>query len=100
MSMTDAALIVFLGQFRSASFRDFVEHRAGKLALRAEILTFRQDRVEIAIAGATELIDAFELACSLGPIDCLVLDHYRTRADDSGTALVPQLGANEVWTAA
>jgi hypothetical protein len=98
--MTDAALIVFLGQFRLASFRDFIGHRADRLALQIKILTFRRDRVEIAVAGATELIDAFELACSLGPIDCLVLDHYRTPADEFGIGLMPQPRASEIWTSA
>ena len=75
--MTHAALLVFLGRFRCDSFRDFVRHRAERLALHVDIRTARQDRVEITVTGALELIEAFELACSLGPIDCLVLDHHR-----------------------
>jgi acylphosphatase len=75
--MTDTVLLVFLGRFRCDSFRDFVRHRAERLALRADIRTAHEERVEIAVAGALELIEAFELACSLGPIDCLVLEHHR-----------------------
>jgi hypothetical protein len=29
------------------------------------------------VSGAAELVDAFEMACSLGPYDCLVLEVAR-----------------------
>jgi hypothetical protein len=78
--MTSVATVVFCGRFRTESFLEFIRHRAERLALRAGIEMVAPDRIEVSIAGADELLDAFELACSLGPIDCLVLDHRRVQA--------------------
>jgi hypothetical protein len=75
--MMHSTTLIFLGQFRPESFLAFAAHRAERLALRASVETVRADRIEISIAGEKDLIDAFEIACSLGPIDCLVLDHRR-----------------------
>ena len=75
--MTQVATLVFQGRFRLESFREFVRHRAERLSLHAGIRLATTRRVEVFVAGAEELIDAFELACSLGPIDCLVRDHHR-----------------------
>jgi acylphosphatase len=78
--MTHLAILVFLGRFQPESFREFVRHRAERLSLRAGIQLASIARVEVSVAGAEELIDAFELACSLGPIDCLVVDYHRIGA--------------------
>jgi acylphosphatase len=78
--MTHLETLVFLGQFRPESFREFVLHRAERLSLRAGLRAVSTGRIEVSVAGAAELIDAFELACSLGPIDCLVLDYHRISA--------------------
>jgi acylphosphatase len=75
--MNQAATLVFHGRFQVESFLDFVRHRAERLALHAGIGTVTDDRIEVSVAGDEELLDAFELACSLGPIDCIVLDHRR-----------------------
>lgn len=75
--MTHVATLIFVGRFRSESFVEFIRHRAERLSLCAAVLAAGPDRFEVLVAGAAELLDAFELACSLGPIDCLVLDHYR-----------------------
>ncbi len=71
--------LVFHGRFQTESFLEFVRHRAERLGLRAGVGTVTPNRIEVSVAGDEELIDAFELACSLGPIDCLVLDHRRLR---------------------
>jgi acylphosphatase len=73
-------MLVFRGRFQPESFREFVWHRAKRLALRADVRLASTTRMEVSVAGAEELIDAFELACSLGPIDCLVRDHHRIGA--------------------
>jgi acylphosphatase len=78
--MTRLEILVFLGRFPPESFREFVQHRAQRLSLHVDFRTVSTGRIEVSVAGAAELIDAFELACSLGPIDCLVLDHYRISA--------------------
>jgi acylphosphatase len=84
--MTNATTVVFHGRFRTESFLEFVRHRAERLALRAFIEMVAPDRIEVSVTGAEELVDAFELACSLGPIDCLVVDHRRVRTDHSREA--------------
>jgi acylphosphatase len=76
-TMTQATTVIFLGQFRPESFIEFVRHRADRLMLRAGVKIARTDRIEVSVAGEEDLVDAFEIACSLGPIDCLVLDYRR-----------------------
>jgi hypothetical protein len=82
--MHHAVTLVFQGRFRTESFLDFVRHRADRLALEAGVAAVTPDRIEVSVAGQAELIDAFELACSLGPIDCLVLDHGRLSEVERG----------------
>jgi len=71
------ASYVFLGRFEPESFAEFVRHRATRLALEAELRTLRAERIEVDVTGEEDLIDMFEMACSLGPIDCIVLDIQR-----------------------
>jgi hypothetical protein len=80
--MKDATTFVFVGRFEPGSFLEFVHHRARRLALRAGIGAIAPERIEVSVSGETELIDAFELACSLGPIDCLVFDTFRTQRSE------------------
>lgn len=75
--MMPAATFTFTGRFRPASFADFARHRAGRLELSLDALEAGPGSVTTAVAGPAALIDAFEMACSLGPIDCLVLDVTR-----------------------
>jgi acylphosphatase len=75
--MTRGATLVFLGQLQPESFLEFVHHRAERLGLCAGVRSVRHDRIEIFVTGEQDLIDAFEIACTLGPLDCLVLDHAR-----------------------
>lgn len=82
--MRHATTLVFQGRFCTESFLDFVRHRASRLALDAGIGAATPNRIEVSVTGQPELIDAFELACSLGPIDCLVLDHGRLAEVERG----------------
>lgn len=75
--MQDATTLVFIGRLRPDSFAEFARHRARRLSLEHALAAISAERVEVAVAGAPDLIDAFEMACSLGPIDCLVLDAFR-----------------------
>ena len=79
---------VFTGRFEPASFAEFARHRVARLSLDARRLMLRPDRVRITVSGQDDLVDAFEMACSLGPIDCLVDDVVRYRGDhrQSGTS--------------
>jgi len=85
-TMNGATTVVFVGRFAPESFTEFVQHRARRLALSAGIGAVSSDRIEVSVSGAAELVDAFELACSLGPIDCLVLDTFRVHDVGRGPA--------------
>jgi acylphosphatase len=75
--MTQVATVFFVGRFQPESFLEFIRHRAERLSLAAAVHSAGPNCIEVSVAGDEELLDAFELACSLGPIDCLVLDHHR-----------------------
>ena len=79
--MHESACFVFRGQLRTESFVEFARHRAARLGLCFEIGPVSADVVALSVSGATELVDAFEMACSLGPYDCLVLDVARQGGD-------------------
>lgn len=78
--MQTFATIVFTGRFRPASFRAFAEHRAHLLDLGARFVEAGPERITVAVSGQRDFVDAFEMACSLGPIDCLVLEVERADA--------------------
>ena len=58
--------LVFLGRLRPDSFADFVAHRAGRLALSHQVDALDADRAVVTVSGQSDLVDAFEMACSLG----------------------------------
>lgn len=75
--MREAISIVFIGHFRADSFCEFVDHRARRLQLDVVMERAGDERIEVRVAGQPDLIDAFEMACSLGPIDCVVREVER-----------------------
>jgi hypothetical protein len=72
----------FTGHLRPDSFRAFAAHRAARLSLDCTVL--RQDRRQATfrLRGPEVLVDAFEMAMSLGPADCLVLAVRREPGDE------------------
>lgn len=72
--MSRRAHFVFRGNLRTDSFIAFARHRAARLGLGMEIGQASNAAISLTVAGAADLVDAFEMACSLGPYDCLVLD--------------------------
>lgn len=88
--MIETTALVFFGRFRPGSFLDFVRHRAARLALTVRPISVRDDMIELAVCGESDLVDAFEVACTLGPIDCLVRDHHRVRSAAARQANVEQ----------
>ncbi len=64
----------FEGRFVVSSFAEFVERRAARLDVGVAVRTAGERLFSIDVTGQPDLIDAFEMACSLGPLDCLVLD--------------------------
>ena len=77
MAVTETVRISFTGHFVQPSFLQFVDRRAARLDLDIYVTSAGTDRVAVEISGQPDLIDAFEMACSLGPLDCIVLDCER-----------------------
>jgi acylphosphatase len=69
--------LVFIGRFQPASFAEFIRHRAARLSIDVGTQVAHPERFEVVVSGEENLVDAFEVACSLGPLDCLVLDNFR-----------------------
>ena len=78
----ESARFVFKGSFRTKSFVDFARHRAERLGLDVQFGQASVEAIAMSVSGAIELVDAFEMACSLGPSDCFVLDVVRRHGDD------------------
>jgi hypothetical protein len=77
MPVTETVRMSFSGRFVPISFLEFADRRAARLDLGIAVESADADRVAVEISGQPDLIDAFEMACSLGPLDCLVLDCER-----------------------
>jgi len=73
----ESARFVFKGSFRTKSFVEFARHRAERLGLDVQFGQANVEAIAVNVSGAVELVDAFEMACSLGPLDCFVLDVVR-----------------------
>ena len=76
-AMSVRARFVFTGRLRTDSFIEFARHRAARLGLSIDVAQMSAMAVTVNVSGAAELVDAFEMACSLGPYDCLVLEVTR-----------------------
>lgn len=70
--MRQRVLMRFEGRLQAASFAEFAAHRARRLSLAHAILAQDGRRALIAVSGPPALVDAFEMALSLGPQDCIV----------------------------
>jgi hypothetical protein len=77
----ESARFVFKGAFQTKSFVEFARHRAERLGLDVQLGQASVEAVAMNVSGPVELVDAFEMACSLGPLDCFVLDVVRHGGD-------------------
>ena len=68
---------VFSGTITCESFVDFARHRAGRLDLSLNISACSEAAVALSVSGQEDLVDMFEMACSLGPHDCIIYDISR-----------------------
>lgn len=75
--MIDTARFTFSGRIVCDSFAEFASHRAMRLDLELDIGNCSDSSVSLSVRGPEALVDAFEMACSLGPYDCIVLDVAR-----------------------
>ena len=78
--MIEATRFTFRGQMVRDSFVEFALHRASRLDLEIEMGACDAVSVTLAVKGQEDLLDAFEMACSLGPYDCIILDIERSAA--------------------
>lgn len=76
---TETVRLSFIGRLVPPSFAEFCDRRAEKLDLKMAVRSAADDRFTVEVSGQPDLVDAFEMACSLGPLDCLVLDYERTK---------------------
>jgi hypothetical protein len=72
----------FSGRLEPQGFIAFAEHRAARLALGLRIAYCDRERCRLTLSGPEALIDAFEMAVSLGPYDSIVLDVTRFQTDE------------------
>jgi hypothetical protein len=75
--MTQTVILTFRGDIPSPGFVDFACHRAAKLSLALDLLEQARHVSRMRVSGHPALVDAFEMALSLGPQDCLVRDVER-----------------------
>jgi hypothetical protein len=71
---------LFEGAFDCDSFLGFARHRADRLDIDLDVGLCSQTCVSLSVSGQEALVDMFEMACSLGPTDCIVLDVTRSDA--------------------
>jgi len=72
----------FTGHLPPASFAEFAAHRAARLSVTHDMQEQTLQRAVIRVRGPEVLVDAFEMALSLGPSDCLVRDVRRLTNGD------------------
>lgn len=60
------------GELAGAGFADWICHRARLLDLRGWVRSEGPEAVTIMVTGPEALVDAMEMACSLGPINVWV----------------------------
>ena len=78
--MTDSVILTFHGHLPAGSFSEFARHRAARLSLDLNLIVQTDSLSRMQVSGPEALLDAFELALSLGPRDCLVRDVARGNA--------------------
>lgn len=75
--MNIATAFTFRGRISCDSFIGFARHRAARLDLALDLGDCDETAARLTVSGAEALVDMFEMACSLGPYDCIVLDVER-----------------------
>jgi hypothetical protein len=74
-----SAAFVFSGAIMRESFAQFALHRANRLSLQIAFGAAGDSFFDVTVTGDEALVDMFEMACSLGPYDCII--HDVTRRD-------------------
>ncbi len=82
--LTQTVTFSFSGDLPPASFAEFAHHRARRLSLALHWLDQTASLARLRITGQPDLVDAFEMALSLGPQDCLVREVTRIDNERGG----------------
>jgi hypothetical protein len=77
----------FVGQIVTASFIAFARHRAARLDLGLDFGDCGPASITLRLQGEAALVDMFEMACSLGPQDCIIGEVFRDKARPGATRL-------------
>ena len=64
--------IKITGSFDDIAFRDWIIHRSAVLGLDIYSLIHGQSSITFSASGHSVLLDAMEIACSLGPSEAMV----------------------------
>lgn len=75
--MSDIVRFRFVGDLDGTSFVEFAEHRARRLDIALRVVQSGSDSATFDVGGAPDLVDMFEMACSLGPLTSIVRDVER-----------------------
>lgn len=67
-----ATQLLFRGRNLGAGYLDFVADRARRFSLDGYAQIEEDETVHVVLRGPEALIDMLEVACMLGPVDCLV----------------------------
>lgn len=60
------------GHFYTGSFPEWITHRANLLSLCGWVKMLDENHITVQVCGDQVLVDAFEAACSLGPMEVVV----------------------------
>ncbi len=77
----DCVRLRFSGRGLGPNFLEFVADRAGRFSLDGWAAAGSDDSATVVVAGPPALIDMLEVACLLGPVDCVVDDVATGPAD-------------------
>jgi len=69
-----AADFTFKGRLEQNSFVEFARHRARRLDIALDLGAISHESAQMSVAGPEDLVDAFEMALSLGPYDCIIYE--------------------------
>ena len=64
--------IKITGTFDDIAFRDWIMHRSVVLGLNISSLIHGQSSISFSASGHSVLLDAMEIACSLGPSEAMI----------------------------
>ena len=72
MPSTVSRKLLIHGFFPGDAFADWISNRAHRLSLGGWVKTYEGRLIEVCIVGDRVLVEAMEVACSLGPADARV----------------------------